>query len=879
MGRAPFRTLNYTIETFQGSILHDFQEKAQESLLFIRLSQITAKRRAPAQPCKFLWSVDVQRTAVEVSGYAASRLTVSTQASNTPRGSAKWLVVTNALSAAEVPDSVRTNGEKKSVKLGLAAPLDEEHSFHAKFFSMLPLAIPVALPVHVNASFKMSSDRRQIRMDAYDNDDTRFNRWLLTDQLPQLYLAQLELLALEGRKGNARWWPGVSLKTEVVVRDGNEEEDAENDMPDSLASTLIEHFYKNSLPHSIRPVCCPTYPGQALQFPEAIFYPSYSRPALSPAVKKVLDELQPRMLVTLPVVKKNAGICGAAVAGPDFIKQLLKDGSNAKAIRERLTGDSEMSDLLRYLATPDPAHLEGLQLLQLEDRTWVTFGTTTATRAVYRWPAAGQYVRNGVFRGDRFVHLDTFPLELSNGPLGSVNVQTLTAAAVKELAEDQIDRLRADSEAMGKWVDKFWQAYPTFPPADGLPKAVETLPLVPTMGGTTFKSLLQVKNVEVLLTSGLEEEWLRDCFQDLGIPVVDQRNFAVTLTELLRYGEYGPTEPTVFGSFLRAVSSISSSPLHRLRHWPPQRQQDFAAWARRNILTKPEKHLKAAQGLPIWRSRKGAALTLRSANDVRLLPLGVSLEVGRFCQNFVTDERSLLYLDKETMTVQQLYGILRFDTLQAGDDENVYRVFFQQHLLHSSAVEKPLVPNTAREMVAPDTLFEHSNFFDAAFGTTSPNFLLPSFNEFGRHLPLKRDDGVRINLFKQCAKALQDANDPNKIDRGRIVYQKYHTFLPLHIISEDKWQQLDDIRFIPRDRATTRPYLGHEIELPQHIRDLPPLISPSKVVIAKYYPVAWTQRARLEVEPEPRLAMVYPDFGRPSGEQVVCCFIDGLFLH
>ena len=63
--------------------------------------------------------------------------------------------------------------------------LQKEKTFN--FFSTLPLGIPNSLPVHVNASFILSSDRRQIRLDNYGGTETSYNTWLLTEVIPPLY--------------------------------------------------------------------------------------------------------------------------------------------------------------------------------------------------------------------------------------------------------------------------------------------------------------------------------------------------------------------------------------------------------------------------------------------------------------------------------------------------------------------------------------------------------------------------------------------------------------------------------------------------------------------------------------------------------------------
>lgn len=72
--------------------------------------------------------------------------------------------------------------------------------------------------------------------------------------------------------------------------------------------------------------------------------------------------------------------------------------------------------------------------------------------------------------------------------------------------------------------------------------------------------------------------------------------------------------------------------------------------------------------------------------------------------------------------------------------------------------------------------------------------------------------------------------------------------------------------------------MSREIELPESIRNLPRFVSPREIVQTKYHAIAWTQRATLGLQHQPleRLLLVYPDFGKPSINEVVCHYVSHL---
>src|ERR1700733_9993369 len=87
----------------------------------------------------------------------------------------------------------------------------------SKLFSTVPLSITSTLPVHLTAPFILSSDRRQIRLDGYDNSESQYNSQLLVARIPELYLF-LQADLLRRFKDNQRWWPGNTKEENKITR-------------------------------------------------------------------------------------------------------------------------------------------------------------------------------------------------------------------------------------------------------------------------------------------------------------------------------------------------------------------------------------------------------------------------------------------------------------------------------------------------------------------------------------------------------------------------------------------------------------------------------------------------------------------------------------
>ncbi|KAJ2913095.1 hypothetical protein MD484_g7328, partial [Candolleomyces efflorescens] len=744
---------------------------------------------------------------------------------------------------------------------------------------MLPLALPTTLPVHVNASFKMSSDRRQIRLDEYDNDDTRFNRWLLTNPLPSVYLALLEGIARS--RDNSQWWPGARVRV-GYTRDEDDAGQLTTVQEDSLTTALTKAFYSDHLPTSTRRAFRSMYKDDTFDLSTAVLF-SHLAPI---AVQKVCNTLRPSTLIKLGIEvtgKFRSDKVEVKTLDGKFVKRLLLADGGAETVRQRLD-PAAVEELLAFVSEGEGNNLLGLPLLRLQDNTWTSLQNDGTSKHYYSL-LTHEYVKNDLFPTNRFVHSQFFPSQALPGASrlldtllkSDVSVENLDSGAVKQLTEERLASILPEGKL--DWILSFWRAHPFFP-SEGLNKSMESLPLVPTSDPTTFKSLLQLKKSEALLIDSEVDcpEWLKSCMEDLGIPTVavDTRN-PPALRIVLRSSEYMASE-SFFDRFLACLRPIVGAAIQKLGSWPVARQSTFAEWVRSKIESGMEEGMQhVARKLPVWRARRGEEETLCAANNISLLPQRLPLGVGCFSTTFRTVDNAVLHLGIERQAIRQLHKQLRIpNVLEEGEMEEMYKILVRYYL-NSEYIEYFLMPNAGRRMVDCEELYPRTDFFRAAFGESSPRFLLQSFANFEgeiNHMGLQREQKVGLSSFRNCAQAFY--NDPSpvaeKMGRAQIVYQFYCERLPVQVPSGHgaQWHILDGIRFIPRDPSPVR-QLGRssEIELPQRIRDLPSIVSPREVVQRKYFDIAWTQRVALETEPEDRLLVAFPDFGRPTGPEVI----------
>ena len=171
----------WTPEMVRTEILEDFKSIAADCLLFTEIVSISASSRNGGG-IKEEWSINAARESPLLEGkFRYGKLTISHLPATARHNSRTWQIATQAVAVDSLPRDLSSVSKRQPI-VGLAASSEnnDEHSRGSRrFFSILPLPVWTSLPVHVTASFVLSSDRRNIRSDEYDNLETKYNKWLL----------------------------------------------------------------------------------------------------------------------------------------------------------------------------------------------------------------------------------------------------------------------------------------------------------------------------------------------------------------------------------------------------------------------------------------------------------------------------------------------------------------------------------------------------------------------------------------------------------------------------------------------------------------------------------------------------------------------------
>jgi len=209
----------WTITKVEEMLLAEFDKLAYKSLLFTGLSRIEVLKRQNGPDTEALRSIESTR--VPDNSTTNDSFTSETVAFESPNLQLpKWLIVTMDVN---ILDNFKAELENKYymhrlLPVRIAAALDSKQveKLEHNLFCTLPLPVTTHLPAHISAPLILEQERRNVRI---DNDGTgiesKYNRWLLSSEIPRLYLCLLEkLLQIQGV--NNLWWP-VSQSNEANV--------------------------------------------------------------------------------------------------------------------------------------------------------------------------------------------------------------------------------------------------------------------------------------------------------------------------------------------------------------------------------------------------------------------------------------------------------------------------------------------------------------------------------------------------------------------------------------------------------------------------------------------------------------------------------------
>ena len=829
-----------------------FEKLAADCLLFSDIQKISCVTQTVEGVVNLLWSFRAQKSpiAVQETDYVVTEVEITKFTDDIIR----WKTATTSYPTNRMPLTLR--GEvsltRKPSFAGLAAKLDgmlsDDHSF--KFFSKLPLSTPTSLPMHVMASFKLSSDRRQIRVDGLEELQRNYNTWLLEDVIPPLYLFFLEHLLLFEDQHCRRRWP--------------------SNKGDTLSNYIVDSFYSKHLASSLRHVFRSLYsPPNTLTPRDAVLRINDDN------IRRFIDLLAPNEVVELP---PGAMELAAAAKLPILDTNFVKNGIMKSP--ETITSGSDFGmiyDIILYLTheKEDSKILCGLTILPLEDGKFGTLNIRGTKPHYYLWGPKNPK-KNHNFDQSCFVHpnMRTKDLPMEKWKL---NFSPLNVSAIKDFVQEKMTRFSSrDASARNQWTESFWDSWEEYARLGLKPEHIDSFELVPTILPPKFVSLKECRDGDALLVrGGPATQELRNCLRELELPAVYVDGpIPTSLFGILNDQEY---HQMTLGNVISAMGQKSDL----VGALDDGLREAFAIWARKNINDLSDDQKAVAQTLPIWWSAsRGAPRALRPRSEIQLLlPDKLALEdVAAFMEDCVADDAALTRLGVKRMVLDELPDRLRLPDVLDEDTLARYKSFYEKwgKELSSAFCQPLLVPTRAFTFQKPKDLFKRKPPFTEIFPEDSPYFVHSAFEEFENKLPgfdPRGEKALDMGMFKVCARSL-DAHDPLVLSRSKAVFHAFNRLLPSHVNQPDSWREVDDIPFVPRRMDAMRK-LGGEVdnkpglELPPEVTRLDIIVRPSEVVKEKYEAVAWSQRACFEVQPDERVCTEYPDLGRPTPSEVV----------
>ncbi|KAK7018615.1 BTB domain-containing protein [Favolaschia claudopus] len=740
---------------------------------------------------------------------------------------------------------------RSPIVVGLAAPLIQTNANH-HLFSVLQLPITTTLPVHLTASFILTPDRRHVRLDDYATPESKYNRWLLSEVVPPLYLFLLEdLLKTQASLGNEGWWPG----------NGQQQ--------DNVSKYVVDAFYSTHLASTKRRVCSSI--SEMGEFRPSDMLLGGNEPA---PVSKILALLGTRRIVRLPPNVRER--CAAVMKPVDqglVHSEIKKNESRLRSSFSKGEVTSrDIQHLSAFLLQDTGIDFAGLPLLPLADGKLALLQKSKAGTAPYCvWKPA--YPDRILFRSEFLVNPEFDAKDFLDKDL---NVSRLSFSSLQELIKQhfpEADDKSGMKEVEEEWVKTFWAEYPHFGIGAGI--QFSTFPLVRTMRPGHYVSLSHCYTSKAIVVSNSEPFWLCAVLDLLGASVVqrDRKDLQKPLRDALKiYPSFS------FERVLQYLQSIQPSLSKRFTQLLPDVHTEFADWARGQILSTPERLIPTASALPIWKKlQQEQAITLHTASELKMLPFGIGRDIAmRFIGvASVEHNTSLVHLKVVPMDFSQFWNHLKLPTTLKVEDQQVYKQLLS--LMPPTLIyDTVLVPDGNRRLVKVNTLYTRHALFVAAFGSdlSATHFILDIFRDLEPRLVslgLKSHTNLDVETFKACALSIQaDSEHPDITARARVVFKAYAEDVPLRIDStqEHIWRELDKLRFIPRHPLRRRT-MGIE-ESSVYVKHLhADIVSPEQVLLLENEAVAWTQRAVLLHPPEERLLVANRSFGQPTPKEVV----------
>lgn len=529
--------------------MHDFHSIARDSFLFTDLQSIEGLTILQGVSSR-AWRCTALREPPEGQrGYSKQQLTIVEHSPNNQVISRSWMAVIRSLPRSELPPRfqdlhfVEKHRIPPDIILSCAARLDEgahsESKTDGRLFATLPLPTTISIPIHISASFILAEDRRSIRFDedGQRNDESRMNRWLFVDMLPDVYLFLLSECSKLSTRSLPRLWPSSGR--------------------DPLAVIASNAFY-NSLPQCTW-AACQDLLGNCLTPGEAIFLCTNCPPTIRKLLKSVL---RPSHVVVPAEADQNeiiARVPGLRILDEDVLKQYILD--NKEQVKTlMLNSQVPLQDIQAVVQYLGANRLRGLPLLPLStsERVLQTFEPRTSPTYI------------GPFKGDPWCLFPQERFAASSVRLASQGDQLLYSQlglsefdtqAIVDLVRQRLGQsaARTMSQADTAWIQKFWE-WPSLRNYFSVEKIKELpeLPFLPTTTPGHHVSFARAKFDDVIVMTELDLQ-LQPILNNMGATCLQLSHFPDYLRTLAGRLLDNRLSLKVFLSYLRTrgLSSVS----------------------------------------------------------------------------------------------------------------------------------------------------------------------------------------------------------------------------------------------------------------------------------------------------------------------------------
>lgn len=744
-------------------LINTFKRHAQHTLLFIPIERI--KISSPHQHKQHQELYVIERSTVNLAGFGRV-----IKIHHPPLPSKLWSVLFKTIPLQDVPPNFHeclSSHKIQAISIGIAGAIDTPPSQH-KPFSYIPLPHIISLPIHLHCTFILSDDRRSIRYDEEGdgNAESKFNKWLLTEKVPFLYLQFLSGWKLDYPMDKCPWWPkkAITDKISQVVVEAmktilpKSHELISDNYSGSRVAPLKAHFLQPSCPTGILLALCPE---DLARIPPGFFYSAS------------LQTVDSKYLTT--TLHNNA----------DHIISMYNEG--------RITVNDVIA-VVKFLKLSSPEILSSpgfleLPLLPLADGS-------------LKSPSSG----NTTFYCPLLEHKEPwlpFPphhfldpgVTNEHATYDLLQVQKLDGTAVSKLIKEQIpEQATFSSIGLKPWFEDLWKLLDAIPGVTIEDSAFQYLPLIPIYGSEspTWISFQTLNRSDVLFIESTVDVPL-DAYVALGMKVIKANSCKGKLRDAVKSSK-GKQSNGILRAVLKFFMDFLEIPT-RFQGLSHDLHSQFSKWLRGhlsnsyNLLPEPEKAI--VKRLPLWEAvRIGRASTrFVSANEARVIPENVDPEVIRMWTTrstpYVPADR-LLSRMKEPDALPIFYrDQLTFPPLETVTP--TYKTLLRKVLDSPNPHPSILVPNASGRMILSINLYISSDpTFSAAFASQNDVFLHRELRDLEQRLcRWGLISTLTGSSFRACALAIdQDARSRGIQARALTVFRKYNTEMPPELMRD-----------------------------------------------------------------------------------------------